>query len=133
MTTMTCCNNSEQIRFENLLKEGGEYKTEKKKINIRHSNKHFQNIWNSARFCFQKILAPDYQMCGQILTLPEKKDSIHNMVTTFNRISCMSMYWETITYQSNQTEKKNIIHAGSSQSHAQGSLFLLRYFKDGSS
>ena len=131
---MTCCNNSEQIRFENLLKEGCEYKTEKKKINIRHSNKHFKNIWNSARFCFQKILAPDYQMCGQILTLPEKKDSIHNMVTTFNRISCMSMYWETTTYQSNQTEKKkNIIHAGSSQSHAQGSLFLLRYFKDSSS
>ena len=46
----------------------------------------------------------------------------------------MSMYWETTTYQSNQTEKKkNIIHAGSSQSHAQGSLFLLRYFKDSSS
>ena len=25
------CNNSEQIRFENLLKEGREYKSEKKK------------------------------------------------------------------------------------------------------
>ena len=32
MTTMTCCDNSEQIRFENLLKEGCEYKTEKKKL-----------------------------------------------------------------------------------------------------
>ena len=42
MITMTCCNNSEQIRFENLLKEGCEYKSEKK-INIRHSNKHLQN------------------------------------------------------------------------------------------
>ena len=55
---MTCCNNSEQIRFENLLKEGCEYKSEKK-INIRHSNKHLQNKWNSARFRFQKILGPE--------------------------------------------------------------------------
>ena len=30
-------------------------------------------------------------------------------------------------------KKKKIIHAGSPQSHAQGSLFLLRYFKDSSS
>ena len=59
---MTCCNNSEQIRFENLLKEGCEYKSEKK-INIRHSNKHLQNKWNSARFRFQKILAPDSIKC----------------------------------------------------------------------
>ena len=62
MTTMTCCNNSEQIRFENLLKEGCEYKSEKKN-NIRHSNKHLQNKWNSARFRFQKILAPDSIKC----------------------------------------------------------------------
>ena len=42
MITMTCCNNSEQIRFGNLLKEGCEYKSEKKNY-IRHSNKHLQN------------------------------------------------------------------------------------------
>ena len=29
---MTCCNTSEKIRFENLLKEGREYKFEKKII-----------------------------------------------------------------------------------------------------
>ena len=39
MLTMTCCNTSEKIRFENLLKEGREYKFEKKN-NLRHSNKH---------------------------------------------------------------------------------------------
>ena len=43
MITMKCCNNSEHIRFENLLKEGCEYKSKKKKINIRLSNKHLQN------------------------------------------------------------------------------------------
>ena len=60
---MKCCNNSEHIRFENLLKEGCEYKSKKKKINIRLSNKHLQNKWNSARFCCQKILAPDPIKC----------------------------------------------------------------------
>ena len=42
MITMKCCNNSEHIRFENLLKDGCEYKS-KKKINIRLSKKHLQN------------------------------------------------------------------------------------------
>ena len=32
MITMKCCNNSEHIRFENLLKEGCEYKSKKKKL-----------------------------------------------------------------------------------------------------
>ena len=44
-----------------------------------------------------------YQMCGQILTFLEKK---HNMVTTSNRISCMSIHWVITTSQPNQTEKK---------------------------
>ena len=47
-----------------------------------------------------------YQICGQILTFSEKKDLMHNMVTTSNRISCMSMHWATTTNQPNQTEKK---------------------------
>ena len=46
-----------------------------------------------------------YQMCGQILTFLENK---HNMVTTFNRISCMSIHWATTTSQPNQTEKKTL-------------------------
>ena len=71
-----------------------------------------------------------YQMCGQILTFLEKT---HNMVTTSNRISCMSIHWVITTSQPNQTEKKNIIHDGSSQLHAQGSPFLLHHFKKGSS
>ena len=50
--------------------------------------------------------ARPYQMCGQILTFPEKKDLMHNMVTTSNRISCISMHWATTTNQPNQTEKK---------------------------
>ena len=54
---MTCCINSEQISLGNLSKEGRECKSEKK-INVRHSNKHLQNKWNSARFRFQKILGP---------------------------------------------------------------------------
>ena len=45
---------------------------------------------------------------------------MHNMVTTSNRISCMSMHWATTTNQPNQTEKKKTIHDGSSQSHAKG-------------
>ena len=79
--------------------------------------------------------ARPYQMCGQILTFPEKKDLMHNMVTTSNKISCMSTHWATTTSQPNQTEKKKKkgIHDGSSQSHARGSLFLLHHFKDGSS
>ena len=32
-------------------------------MNIRLSNKHLQNKWNSARFCCQKILAPDPIKC----------------------------------------------------------------------
>ena len=32
MITMKCCNNSEHIRFENLLKEGCEYNSEKKRL-----------------------------------------------------------------------------------------------------
>ena len=32
MITTTCCNNSEQVRFENLLKEGCGYKSGKKLI-----------------------------------------------------------------------------------------------------
>ena len=56
-----------------------------------------------------------YQMCGQILTSPEKKDLMHNMVTTSNRISCISMHWMTTTNQPNQTGKKNMIHDGSPQ------------------
>ena len=60
---MKCWNNSEHMRFENLLKDGCEYKSKKKKINIRLSNKHLQNKWNSARFCCQKILAPDPIKC----------------------------------------------------------------------
>ena len=71
-----------------------------------------------------------YQMCGQILTFLEKK---HNMVATSNRISCMSIHWAITTSQPNQTEKKNIIHDGSSQLHAQGSPSLLHHFKKGSS
>ena len=51
--------------------------------------------------------ARPYQMCGQILTFPEKKDLMHNMVTTSNRISCISMHWATTTNQPNQTGKKN--------------------------
>ena len=47
-----------------------------------------------------------YQICGQILTFSEKKDLMHNMVTTSNRISCMSMHWATTTNQPNQTERK---------------------------
>ena len=47
-----------------------------------------------------------YQIRGQILTFSEKKDLMHNMVTTSNRISCMSMHWATTTNQPNQTEKK---------------------------
>ena len=47
-----------------------------------------------------------YQICGQILTFSEKKDLMHNMVTTSNRISCMSMHWATTTNQPSQTEKK---------------------------
>ena len=47
--------------------------------------------------------ARPYQMCGQILTFPEKKDLMHNMVTTSNKISCMSA---TTTSQPNQTGKK---------------------------
>ena len=74
-----------------------------------------------------------YQICGQILTFSEKKDLMHNMVTTSNRISCMSMHWATTTNQPNQTEKKNTIHDGTSQSHAKGSLFLLHHSKGGSS
>ena len=77
--------------------------------------------------------ARPYQMCGQILTFPEKKDLMHNMVTTSNKISCMSTHWATTTSQPNQTEKKKSIHDGSSQSHARGSLFLLHHFKKGSS
>ena len=50
--------------------------------------------------------ARPYQMCGQILTFPEKKDLMHNMVTTSNRISCISMHWATTTNQPNQTGKK---------------------------
>ena len=50
--------------------------------------------------------ARPYQMCGQILTFPEKKDLMHNMVTTSNKISCMSTHWATTTSQPNQTEKK---------------------------
>ena len=46
-----------------------------------------------------------YQMCGQILTFLEKK---HSMVTTSNRISCMSIHWATTTSQPNQTEKKTL-------------------------
>ena len=65
---------------------------------------------------------------------------MHNMVTKSNRISCISMHWATTTNQPRQTEKKkkkkkeikDIIHDGSSQSHAQGSLFLLHHFKGGS-
>ena len=47
-----------------------------------------------------------YQMCGQISTFPEKKDLMHNMVTTSNSISCISMHWATTTNQPNQTGKK---------------------------
>ena len=36
--------------------------------------------------------ARPYKMCGQILTFPEKKDLMHNMVTTSNKISCMSTH-----------------------------------------
>ena len=50
--------------------------------------------------------ARPYQMCGQILTFPEKKDLMHNMVTSSNKISCMSTHWATTTSQPNQTEKK---------------------------
>ena len=50
--------------------------------------------------------ARPYQMCGQILTFPEKKDLMHNMVTTSNKISCMSTHWATTASQPNQTEKK---------------------------
>ena len=50
--------------------------------------------------------ARPYQMCGQILTFPEKKDLMHNMVTTSNKISCMSTHQTTTTSQPNQTEKK---------------------------
>ena len=75
-----------------------------------------------------------FQICGQILTFSEKKDLMHNMVTTSNRISCMSMHWATTTNQPSQTEKKkNTIHDGTSQSHAKGSLFLLHHSKGGSS
>ena len=77
--------------------------------------------------------ARPYQMCGQILTFPEKKDLMHNMVTTSNRISCMSMHWATTTNQPNQTERKNTMHDGTSQSHAQGSLFPIHHSKGGSS
>ena len=54
--------------------------------------------------------ARPYQMCGQILTFPEKKDLMHNMVTTSNRISCISMHWATTTNQPNQTGKKKKKH-----------------------
>ena len=50
--------------------------------------------------------ARPYQMYGQTLTFPEKKDLMHNMVTTSNKISCMSTHWATTTSQPNQTEKK---------------------------
>ena len=50
--------------------------------------------------------ARTYQICGQILTFSEKKDLIQNMVTTSNRISCISMHWATTTNQPNQTEKR---------------------------
>ena len=56
MITMKCCNNSEQVQFENLVKEGCEYKSGGK-------NRHLQNKLNSARFSFQKILAPDPIKC----------------------------------------------------------------------
>ena len=50
--------------------------------------------------------ARPYQMCGQILTLPEKKDLMHNVVTKSNRVSCISMHWATTTNQPNQTGEK---------------------------
>ena len=110
MITMTCCINSEQISLGNLSKEGRECKSEKK-INVRHSNKHLQNKWNSARFRFQKILAPNSIKCVAKYWLSQRgrSDLIHNMVITSNRISCMSMYWATTTNQSNQTEKKKAL------------------------
>ena len=77
--------------------------------------------------------ARTYQICGQILTFSEKKDLMHNMVTTSNRISCMSMHWATTTNQPNQTERKNTMHDGTSQSHAQESLFPIHHSKGGSS
>ena len=55
MITMKCCNNSEQVQFENLVKEGCEYKSGGK-------NRHLHKL-NSARFSFQKILAPDPIKC----------------------------------------------------------------------
>ena len=42
--------------------------------------------------------ARPYQMCGQVLTFPEKKDLMHIVVTKSNRYT---------TNQPNQTGKKN--------------------------
>ena len=61
--------------------------------------------------------ARPYQMCGQILTFPEKKDLMHNMVTTSNRISCISMHWATTTNQPNQTGKKKFSMAPLNNMH----------------
>ena len=135
MITMKCCNNSEHIRFENLLKEGCEYKSKKKKINIRLSNKHLQNKWNSARFCCQKILAPDPIKCVAKYWLSQRR---RTWCTTWwphptKSAACQRTGRPPQVNPTRLKKKKKGIHDGSSQSHARGSLFLLHHFKDGSS
>ena len=104
---MKCCNNSEHIRFENLLKEGCEYKSKKKKINIRLSNKHLQNKWNSARFCCQKILAPDPIKCVAKYRLSQRR---RTWCTTWWPHPTESAAYQctgaTTTNQPNRTGKK---------------------------
>ena len=75
-----------------------------------------------------------YQMCGQILTFPERKvrlDTQHGDHIQQNQLHVNVLGDHHKSTQPDR--KKNIIHAGSSQLHAQGSLFLLHHFKDGSS
>ena len=76
-----------------------------------------------------------YQMCGQILTFPERKvrlDTQHGDHIQQNQLHVNVLGDHHKSIQPDW-KKKSIIHAGSSQSHAQGSLFLPYHFKDGSS
>ena len=88
--------------------------------------------FSSVSFC-KVFSARLSQMWGQILTFPEKKvelDTQHG-----DHIQQNQLYVNALGdhHKSTRLKKKNIIHLGSSQSHAHESLFLLHHFKDGSS
>ena len=90
--------------------------------------------FSSVSFC-KVFSARLSQMWGQILTFPEKKvelDTQHGDHIQQNQLHVNALGNHHKSIQPDW-KKKNIIHAGSSQSHAQGSLFLPYHFKDGSS